>query len=79
VRDITIATIPDTTCTELCNTDTVNTPTNAAVELCPPHVLSPYRQVTSGTDPNNPRLGFTDPPWTLIGLYTHGRLRAQPG
>ena len=24
------------------------------------------------------RCGFTDPPWTLIGLYTHGRLLAPP-
>ena len=25
------------------------------------------------------RYGFTDPPWTLIGLYTRGRLLAPPG
>jgi len=25
------------------------------------------------------RCGFTDPPWTLIGLYTRGRLLAPPG
>lgn len=25
------------------------------------------------------RFGFTDPPWTLIGIYTRGRLLAPPG
>ena len=25
------------------------------------------------------RCGFTDPPWTLIGLYTRGSLLAPPG
>ena len=25
------------------------------------------------------RFGFTDPPWTLIGTYTRGRLLSQPG
>ena len=25
------------------------------------------------------RCGFTDPPWTLLGLYTRGRLLAPPG
>jgi hypothetical protein len=25
------------------------------------------------------RFRFTDPPWTLIGVYTRGRLLAPPG
>lgn len=25
------------------------------------------------------RLGFTDPPWTMVGIYTLGRLLAPPG
>lgn len=25
------------------------------------------------------RLGFTDPPWTMVGIYTSGRLLAPPG
>ena len=25
------------------------------------------------------RLGFTDPPWTMAGIYTSGRLLAPPG
>ncbi|MGB2918983.1 MAG: helix-turn-helix domain-containing protein, partial [Mycobacterium sp.] len=24
------------------------------------------------------RLGFTDPPWTMVGIYTLGRLLAPP-